>query len=282
MKSGFKAFVSMLADIRRVFSLRLTGSVRIGVLKTYLSTFVLKRYDARNRLARIMGYRVKFCTYGALSWLFKEIFLNHQYCFMTSKVRPFVIDCGSNIGMSILYFKTLYPDSEILAFEPDEAAFSCLEVNVKANKLHRVEINRKAISNREGQTDFYYDEASPGSLSMSTRFERMPKQKRQVDATILSKYIVRDVDFLKIDVEGAEQSIIEELRTAGKLSHIHQMVIEYHHHIVKDEDLFSKLLEVLEESGFGYQIEGSVGRPLQEQVFQDLLVYAYRKPCSAS
>jgi len=267
----------MLAQMVRILSLSLTRRVRASLLKTYVSTFLLRRYDARARVADIIGYQVRFCTYGALSWLFKEIFLDQEYHFVSRKMSPFIIDCGSNIGMSLLYFKTLYPDAEILAFEPDEAAFSCLEANVKANKLRGVAIARKAISNKEGPIDFYYDADNPGSLGMSTRFERMPKQKCLVEATVLSKYVDREVDFLKIDVEGVEQTILEELGQAGKLSHIYQMVIEYHHHIVRHEDALSRLLELLERSGFGYQVAATMRRPLQGQVFQDVLVYAYRK-----
>jgi FkbM family methyltransferase len=279
--NGTPSIVRILGQVARVLSLRLPRSARVRLLKTYVSTFLLKRYDARNRVADINGYRVQFCTYAALAWLFQEIFLEQQYYFVTRKLNPFVIDCGSNIGMAILYFKSLYPDAEILAFEPDEVAFSCLEANVKANKLQHVTLTRKAISNQTGETDFYYDEDDPGSLCMSTRSERMPKQKRLVETTTLSQYVDREVDFLKMDVEGTEQSILEELHHAGKLSHIQQMVIEYHHHIVSDEDAFSKLLELLETSGFGYQVAANMRRPLQGPVFQDVLVYAYRKNCSA-
>lgn len=277
MKGGIEAIVRILANVRSIVSLTVTGSLRRRILNTYLRTFVFRRYDSHARIANILGYQVKFCSYSSLLWLFKELFLAQQYHFLTARPCPYIIDCGSNIGMSVLYFKALYPDSSILAFEPDEEAFACLQANVEVNKLQCVWIVRKALSDREGLIDFYYDESHPGSLGMSTRVERMPKQKRQVEATPLSKYIDRDVDFLKIDVEGGELRILEDLRRGDRLSRVQQMIVEYHHHIVKDEDELSKILALLEGSGFGYQIEGGIGRPLQREVYQDLLVYAYRK-----
>lgn len=59
------------------------------------------------------------------------------------------------------------------------------------------------------------------------------------------------------------------------------MVIEYHHHIVRDLDIFSKLLRILEDAGFGYQIESNLQRPLISKQFQDILIYAYQKKFTA-
>ena len=79
------------------------------------------------------------------------------------------------------------------------------------------------------------------------------------------------------DIEGAELEVIEELSNTRKLCFIKQMVIEYHHHIVGESDVFSKMLKLLEDAGFGYQIESQLCKPLIREQFQDILVYAYRK-----
>jgi len=55
------------------------------------------------------------------------------------------------------------------------------------------------------------------------------------------------------------------------------MVIEYHHHIKEHEDNFSHTLELLEEAGFGYQIESGFLYPRSQIHFQDILIYAYNK-----
>ena len=55
------------------------------------------------------------------------------------------------------------------------------------------------------------------------------------------------------------------------------MVIEYHHHIAQDKDAFSRIIRLLEDEGFGYQIDGTQTRPLKAGQYQDLLIYAYRK-----
>lgn len=251
--------------------------IKTRIIETWLRVFILHRFDSGRRTAKVAGFKVKFLNFNILSHLFKELFIENEYYFTTEKSNPYIIDCGSNIGMSILYFKMMYPESRIVGFEPGDEAFLCLEENVKNNLLKFVTVHKVALSDREGYTDFYYDPEDPGSLYMSTIQERFPKQKRRVKVSLLSKYINEEIDFLKIDTEGAELDILQELNNAGKLTFIRQMVIEYHHHINKSFDDLSRILVVLEKCGFGYQIESTLGRPFRRGQFQDILVYAYQK-----
>ena len=87
------------------------------------------------------------------------------------------------------------------------------------------------------------------------------------------------VDFLKVDVEGAEQIVIEDMERAGKLESIARMAVEYHHHVDPDDDALGGMLDALERSGFGYQLEARLDRSPGSRTrhFQNLLVHAYRK-----
>ena len=257
--------------------LKIRGDLKNKILKTYLRIIFIKRLNPNNRIVNVAGYNMQYPMYGSFWVLFKEIFVYQEYLFNTESRRPFIIDCGSNIGMSILYFKLIYPNSDIVAFEPDEKAFMYLKNNMETNNFNSVIINQKALSKSEGEIDFYYDIENPGSLRMSSIRERLPKSKRKVKSVQLSTYITKNVDFLKMDIEGAELGVIEELSDAGKLHYIKQMVIEYHHHLIGEDDVLSKMLRLLENSEFGYQIESSLARPLKQREFQDILIYAYQK-----
>jgi FkbM family methyltransferase len=281
MKRASQETHLLIRTLISIHLLEIEKSLKRRVLLTWFKVFFLKRYDSKNRIANILGFKVKFLRYDELSYLFKEIFLDNEYYFVGGNDSPYIIDCGSNIGMSILYFKVLYPHSRIVAFEPGEEAYFCLEENVKNNRLNSVTTYKAALSNKEGTIDLYYDQDNVGSLRTSTKQERMPKQRRSVEALLLSKHIDEDVDFLKIDVEGTELEVIEELSNARKLRYVKQMVIEYHHHIVRESDVFSRMLRLLEDAGFGYQIESHLRRPLTREQFQDIIVYAYRKKSTA-
>ncbi len=55
------------------------------------------------------GFRIRYLDPGNLARLFREIFVNRLYDTPLGSEAPAIIDCGSNIGMSILFFKNLYP-----------------------------------------------------------------------------------------------------------------------------------------------------------------------------
>jgi FkbM family methyltransferase len=278
MKGMIQKIYNLTKTLVKIHRLNIDKKLKGEIRKTFLKVFFLKRYDSKNKSAMIAGFEMKFLDYETLSYLHNEIFIGNEYFFTAENDNPYIIDCGSNVGMSIFYFKWLYPNSRILAFEPGEEAFSCLKENIKNNNLlDSVQAHKAALTNKEGIVKFFYDTANLGSLVMSIKEERNPKESRDVETILLSKHINEEVDFLKMDIEGAELEVIEELSNSGKLSYVKQMMIEYHHHIITESDEFSRILRILEDSGFGYQIESNLGRPVKGEKFQDILVYAYRK-----
>ena len=100
----------------------------------------------------------------------------------------------------------------------------------------------------------------------------------EVECRRLSGFVTNDeIDLLKIDVEGAEQEVLSDLATSGKLQLVKQMHIEYHHHIDLKVDALSRTLRLLEDEGFGYQLGANSSRFLAPH-FQDILIRCYRKP----
>lgn len=229
----------------------------------------------------IFGYRVSFSNFENFRRQYDEIFCRNIYQFDSSSNAPYIIDCGSNIGISITFFKCKYPNSRILAFEPHLGSFDLLRKNVEQNNFTNVELINKAIANRDGWTDFYYDPKGKANLQSSTVAGHIPGAEIcQVPCVQLSKYIDRQVDFLKMDIEGAELSVIEELDSEGKLGTIQQMAIEYHHHIDTSEDRLSELLRILEKNNMGYQVTSQYSNASGKQLFQDIMIYAYQKSAS--
>ena len=125
--------------------------------------------------------------------------------------------------------------------------------------------------------EFYEHEDFPGSGKNSLRPERAGRRSRPVEARPLSEFIRERVDFVKMDIEGAEEGVLRELAASGALRLIRQMVIEYHHHIGPAEDRLSQALALLEENGFGYQVRVTPDQAFAPRQFQDLLIHAYQK-----
>jgi FkbM family methyltransferase len=255
---------------------------RIPVLRAYLK-IELKRYFLAGLLKRriaqetIFGYQVHFFNYNTFATLFEELYVADVYYFSSSSAEPLIVDCGSNIGLSVLYFKGLYPNSRVIAFEPDRATFEMLERNVRSNNLTGVTLVNKALYDSVGSVPFYVSPDQPGLLVQSTRKENLvSSQLTSVETEMLSTYLTEPVDFLKMDIEGAEEQVLNDLKATGKLDLVREIVLEYHHHLTPREDKLGVFLKILEQTNFGYQLKAAIVPPFRKGEFQALMLYAYQ------
>lgn len=217
---------------------------------------------------------------ASLAYLHWEIFVDLHYYFSTRRRDPFVIDGGSNIGMSVLFFKALYPHARVLAFEPARPAHELLVRNVGANGLADVQVHFAALGREDGEVLFFEDPDDPATFRMSTRSERIPGIASPVPQRRLSQFVGEDVDLLKLDIEGAERDVLDDLVASEAVSRIRQLVVEYHHQLDPKRDFLGAFLEQLREQGFDYQV--SAKAPIKHRArlaprSQDILVHAYRR-----
>jgi FkbM family methyltransferase len=267
---------------RRFGTFSALGARRGAARRTYRShamhDLLGRRDHAGPGWADVAGFRMRYLEAEWMRFLYREVFAEREYWFATDNPRPVILDCGSNIGMAILFFKALYPDCEITAFEPAPWACAAIEETIAANGLQGVTLHNAALAETDGTLELFHDPAHPGSAVMSVFEDRMPGEKVSVPAVRLSRYISAPIDFLKLDVEGSELPVLRDLVASGTISRIGQMVIEFHHHLSPRVDNLSECLAILEQHGFGYQItSGQVYTPITRGQFQDVLVHAYRK-----
>src|SRR5262249_32454906 len=88
-----------------------------------------------NSLVGFLDYGMRIADGFDFYTQFKDIFVQQVYRFDARRPDPHVIDAGSNIGVSTLYFKHLYQRARVTAFEPDPGLFRTLQENMKRNGL---------------------------------------------------------------------------------------------------------------------------------------------------
>ncbi|MFH1644226.1 MAG: FkbM family methyltransferase, partial [bacterium] len=115
---------------------------------------------------------------------------------------------------------------------------------------------------------------NPGNIISSTQ-NKVGDKFEEVETTLLSSYINQKVDFLKMDIEGAETLVFQDLKNNDKLKYINEMIIEYHHTL--KENGLSKLLKALEKNNFVYQISSNLKTPFEKNNYQVFLIHAYQK-----
>ena len=225
----------------------------------------------------ILGFKVKFLNELSFRHVFREVFVQGSYMFSGKTPDPVVVDCGSNIGLPILFFKALYPQARVIGFEPDPCTFAVLSENVSANKLCDVELHNVALTGDDRQIEFYVSPEQAGSLMMSAHRERQPGAAITVPGRRLSLYVPEHVDLMKMDIEGSEGVVMRELEASGILSRIHQIHLEYHHHITPECNSVSEILALLERNEFGYQVQSAPPSWPTPAIFQDISIFAYRQ-----
>ncbi|MEM4218058.1 MAG: FkbM family methyltransferase, partial [Candidatus Methanomethylicaceae archaeon] len=180
---------------------------RTGELKTnwHLAQVRRKAWTKRpGSLVRCLDYTVRINDGPNFYILYKDIFIHRIYHFEAQRPDPLILDCGSNIGMSILYFKLVYPQARIIGFEPDPAIFPYLQENVTRNSLKDVQLVQAALAPKEGSLAFYSD-GKYGSCLAEHLPTDIPEgyQKYEVPCVRLKDYLTKPVDFLKMNIEGA-------------------------------------------------------------------------------
>ena len=247
------------SDLRALAIARIPGKAKWQILWVYCRLFFKSRFDRFYHFSEehFLGYRFQTGVYHHFSIFFREIFVRHSYAFISSTDKPMIIDAGSNIGLSVLYFKWLYPQSKIIAFEPCPPLFEILKKNVEDNKLSDVTIIQSAVADKVGMIELYFPSSKPMggaativSKAAETKREYLKSEWEtvQVKTIALSEYISEPVELLKMDIEGAEGLSFQGLDQTKKLSEIQQGIIEFHYNEVSEKNSLVDLLTLLKRN----------------------------------
>jgi len=222
----------------------------------------------------IAGFKLNAYDYETAQYLLEEVWLNEDYYFKTNKKEPVIFDCGANIGVSVLYFKALYPESTIIAFEPNPNLFALLKKNVQVNQLKDVYIHQVALNAKDEEISFFINE-NLGSFLSSKFQHRGGNNEIKVKAEQLSGFMnnFANIDLLKMDIEGAEYEVIQELNEKKLLGTVHKYIVEYHYFKDRDQGKIVTFINTFAQNGFAYTTDKPIDKSLS---FQDV-VFTFTK-----
>jgi len=212
------------------------------------------------RSHQLFGKTVYFSNATEFVAGLKEIFLDKIYSVKLPN-HPYIIDCGANIGLSVIFMKKQYPDAEIIAFEPDSQNFELLTKNVEAGSYKNIDLRKQAVwientlvhFSSTGTTDSHISVQNTGSA--------------EVAAIRLKDLLTRKIDFLKIDIEGAEYQVIKDI--AEKLDLVENMFVEYHGSFEENKQ-FLDMLKTISDKGFHFYFREAT--PVFKQPFIQPLI----------
>ncbi len=218
--------------------------------------YLVKKQKIKPNPNRFEPYECNFMSntlyvhdYASLELGLYELFEQNIYKFKSKTDAPYIVDCGANLGMSVIYFKSIYPNAIITAFEADPYIFSFLKKNVHSFGFANVEVINKAVWNEDDKKLSFLKEGGAGG-----RIEEKNTvgDYIEIETVRLKNFLNRKVDFLKIDIEGAEFSVITDC--AEELRNVENLFLEYHSFPDRKQNLHD-MLDIVQGAGFRYHIK---------------------------
>lgn len=220
-KAGGAARVA--AEFRRARALSRLGAGPADRARLFAATFYLlaraqtarRGHDRLSVAIRAFDRqgRVTLSDYSQLL-LLEAIFIDGDYDAPLATAPRTIVDLGSNIGVSILYFKLRFPDAHVIGVEPDPVAFELLRRNTA--RLEHVTIRHAAVGAAEGSSTFW---SAPGAVASSLHRTHDAQQPVEVDVYRLQTLVedVPTIDLLKLVVEGSEFAALESIDDPGRI-----------------------------------------------------------------
>jgi FkbM family methyltransferase len=179
-----------------------------------------------------------------------------------SLLRPgaVVVDIGANIGYyTLLAAKAVGPEGLVLAVEPDPRNYELLIRSIEVNGYQNVIPLRMALTDRRGEVTLYADAINAANTSLASGNVQTELCRYTVEAGTLDELVLRygggrEVNLIKMDVQGAEELV---LRGARQVLEAGQAAIMMEFEPAKLEALGAdpeQLLNYLRGLGFGIQV----------------------------
>jgi FkbM family methyltransferase len=198
--------------------------------------------------------------------LFINNFETTEIEFVRQSLQPgnVFLDVGANAGAyTIIAAKEVGTTGHVYAFEPGVRELSLLRHNIAINNLTNVTVIEKAVSNYKGTTKFAISQdGAMNSLAETNHPQQKIAEWQTVEIISLDDFVedfgVQKLDFIKIDVEGAEHLVFEGAKN-----------------LLLNTKKINILFEAsdLNASGFGYSVKDFI----QKIINSGLSVYYFDK-----
>ena len=132
--------------------------------------------------------------------------------------NPIILDIGGNVGGFCLWANKRWKNSKIYSYEPIKKNFDLLKLNTK--DLENIMVMNLAIGSKTEQRRMYYGAHNVGECSFQQGAEQVEEGE---DVSVVAASLLPKADIVKIDTEGAEIEILENMVIKPDV-----YLIEYH------------------------------------------------------
>jgi len=213
----------------------------------------INRFSLWRRTVKVWGYPMHAASLDRLVYL-----MLHKISLMGVAERRFfeahikpgmtVVDVGANLGLYTLLFSRLVGNGgRVIAFEPDPLMFATLVRN--CSDLDNINLFNAAVGSRSERRMFCPGVLNSGDNRLAASEETDALCGLWVDVVKLDDIIERQVDFVKIDVQGWEFDVFRGM--TGMLQKGVEIFFEFWPYGLSQAGTDPEsLLQYIEESGF--------------------------------
>lgn len=147
--------------------------------------------------------------------MFRQVLINEQYAVGCRGPVEYVVDAGANAGFASVFFLNRYPNARVIAIEPDPENFEVARRNLQPYS-DRCYLLLAGVWSREGTLSIRRTTAGSGRIShCSTQTQPaaadddlvVPARSIQ---SLMDEFQFPRIDYLKVDIEGAELSVFRD------------------------------------------------------------------------
>lgn len=227
-----------------------------SILTSDLALFDKIKYFGRiltqHRTYRLKGGAVIRLREGSTDWkVFDEIFIERVYeSYAPDSALGVIVDLGANIGLSAIFLLWKFPESRMVAVEPDAGNFAMLLENVRAAGLAG---RCTAIQAFAGVERGFAELQDSGNGAWGLRMG--PQSSSGIPVIPLTELAPGlEISILKCDIEGSERQLFQRIADWEHL--VRFIILELH------ADLFpvEEFLGCLRASAFDWRIHGEISK----------------------
>ncbi len=230
---------------------------RIGFIEEFQKNYDIRITVEEKGIVKIWKDEVVVRCENEIEYMIaQEIFAGEEYGFHVNE-NYYVIDIGMNIGCATLYFAAQANVTSVYGFEPCKEVYDKAILNISINRneiCEKVHAYNIGLSVNDGSEKYIVHDGifeSAGIKKVQDGVEHSDqimelntKQASRILGKIMDEH--KEKCLMKIDCEGAEYGIFEDLISSRYMEKIDVIIMEWH------VGKYKQLEDMLKQAGFTY------------------------------
>ena len=194
----------------------------------------MNRSETHNiRIVEYQGFKIALRSRSVDELILSKSYQQHRFFPRNFAFKGYetVIDLGAHIGVFALIAASACPLGKVFAIEACQENYDLLQKNLTLNGMENTFSSHLAIASKAGKVELILDEENWAHCIRDNITPEGPQPNQLVKAQTLAQYLnvhgIDSVDYLKMNVEGAEYEILLKSQN-DTLRKVKQFNIEFH------------------------------------------------------